>query len=215
MKKLAAVLALVLSAFVVAPGLGASANAADDYTAGVRTSCHIQVPAVVRAKAKPRITVTVRPNAPSPAAGAKAAVRRADQPTGTVGIRVTHRGTSIFSKTVPYDGRPVTVIGPRVTQPGRYVVHATFRTADGTVFKSCQNTKGFDVRAGQDPDDEGPGPDDEEPGPNGGDQNPDGLLPDTGGPNMYWLILGLVLVGSGASLVYAAQRRPRAPLYDV
>ena len=206
MKKLAAVLALVLSAFVVAPGLGVSANAADDYTAGVRTSCSIAVPAVVRANAAPRIKVTVRPNAPSAAAGAKAAAQRADQPTGTVELSITKAGTSIFSKSVAYNGRPVTIVGPRVTQPGHYVVHAKFRTDDGTVFKSCQNTDAFDLRAGTDPD--------RNP-PSGGNENPGGLLPDTGGPNMYWLVLALVLVGSGASLVYVARRGPRAPLYDV
>ncbi len=202
MKKLAAVLALVLTSFAVAPGFVASANAADDdpYTAGVRTSCNISVPAVVRVGLAPRIRITVRPNA------AQASGARAEKPTGTVALRITKAGTSIFSRTVDYNGAPVTVVGPVINQPGHYVVHARFRTADGTTFKSCQNTTAFDVRQDDAPD-AGPSPD---PGVN----NPDGLLPDTGGPNLLWLILGLVLVGSGGGLLYVAKRRPPGPLYD-
>ena len=203
MKKLAAVLALVLTSLAVAPGLVAPANAADDdpYTAGVRTSCNISVPAVVRVGQAPRIRITVRPNA------AEASGPRAAKPTGTVELRITKRGTGIFSRTVDYNGAPVTVVGPRITQPGHYVVHARFRTDDGSTFKSCHNTTAFDVRRG-----DGPGPG---PGPNPGIDNPDGLLPDTGGPNLLWLLLGLALVGSGGGLVYAAKRRPPGPLYDV
>lgn len=208
MKKLAAVLAFIMTGFVVTPALVAPAHAADDYTASVETSCNIDVPAVVRAETRPRIEITVRPNAPAPAAGARAAAARAAQPSGTVELNVTKGGTSIFSKTVPYRGRPVTVVGPVVTQPGQYVVRATFRTADNTVFKSCHNNAAFNVRAGV-------GPDDIDPDPDPGNLNPDGLLPDTGGPNQLWLILGLLLVGAGAGLVYAAKRQPPTPLYDV
>ncbi len=206
MNRLAAVLALVMSLFVVTPGLLAPANAADDYTAAVQTSCNIDVPAVVRAKTAPRVKVTVRPNAPAAAAGKRAAAQRADQPTGTVEINIIRTGTNIFSRTVPYKGRPVTVVGPVLTQTGRYVVRATFRTSDGTIFKSCHDNAAFDLQA-----DTGPEAIDPEPG----NQNPDGLLPDTGGPNLLWLVLGLALVGSGGGLVYGANRRPGRPLYDV
>lgn len=68
-KKIAAVLALVLTAFVLAPALVAPAQAADDYTAGMRTSCHLSMPAVVGIGHAPRIRVHVRPNGPAPAAG--------------------------------------------------------------------------------------------------------------------------------------------------
>ena len=151
MKKLAAVLALVLTSFAVAPGWVAPASAADDdpYTAGVRTSCHISVPAVVRVDQAPRIRITVQPNAAA-ARGARAA-----RPTGTVELSITKRGTGIFSRTVDYNGRTVTVVGPVINQPGRYVVHARFHAADGSTFKDCQNNAAFDVRKGDGP---GPGP---------------------------------------------------------
>ncbi len=201
MKKLAAVLALVLTSFAVAPGLVAPSNAADDpYTNGVRTSCHISVPAVTQINHAPRIRITVRPNAPSQGS-------RAEVPKGTVDVSITKAGTSIFSRTVAYNGKPVTVTGPVITAPGHYVVHARFHAADGSTFKDCHNNTAFDVRKG-----DGPGPG---PGPDPGIDNPDGLLPDTGGPNLLWLILGLMLVGSGGGLVYAAKRKPSGPLYDV
>ncbi len=201
-RKFAALLTLVMAAFVVAPGLVANASAADDpYTNGVRTSCHISVPAVVKVGRAPRIRITVRPNAP--AAGARAA-QRAARPTGTVHLRITKGGSEIFSRTVDYNGSPVTVVGPVVTASGHYVVHARFRTADGSTFKSCHNNTAFDVRQGDDAPDSGPSPD---PGVN----NPDGLLPDTGGPNQMWLFLGLALVLSGAGLVVAARDRSQNP----
>ncbi len=202
MKKLAAVLALVMTSFAVVPSLIAPASAADDdpYTNGVRTSCQIDVPAVVEVDHAPRIRVTVRPN--SPAAG-----NRAERPKGTVTVRINRKGTSIFTKTVPYEGRTVTVEGPVLKQTGPYVVRAKFRTADGTTFKSCSNETSFGVRAENTP---GPGP-----GPNPGPHDPDGVIPDTGGPNLLWLILGLLLVGSGSGLVYIAKRRPSGPLYNV
>ena len=208
MKKLAAVLAFALTSFMVTAAMVAPAQAADDpYVAGVRTSCHLAVPAVVSVGKAPRVRIHVRPNAPSQAAGTRAAAR-ADRPTGSVTVSIHKGGASIFSKTVAYNGSPVTIQGPVLTGAGRYQVHGTFRTADGSVFKSCQSDTSFLLSSGT-------GPNTEVPGPNPGVTNPSGLLPDTGGPNVVWLLLGLTLVGGGGGLVVAAKRRPRGPLYDV
>ena len=199
MKKLAALLALVLTSFVLAPALAAPAQAADDpYTAGVRTSCVVSVPAVVKPGTAPTIRVNVRPNGPTQGA----------RPKGQVRVTIAKAGTGIFSESRQYRGTPVTIQGPTLTELGRYQVKATFKTADGSVFKSCSGNTSFTVRAGQSPDNDGPGP-------NGGNDNPDGLLPDTGGPHLLWLLLALTLVAGGGGLVYAARRGPRAPLYDV
>jgi hypothetical protein len=200
-KKLAAVLALVLMSFGVSPVLVVPAHADqhdDPYTAGVRTSCNVAVPAVVKRGTAPRIRVNVRPNGPSQGA----------RPEGNVRVTISSRGTRIFTKTVGYRGSAVQVAGPTLSQTGRYQVRAHFRTADGSVFKSCSGSAAFDIRAGQSPSDD-PGT-----GPSGG-ETPDGLLPDTGGPHLLWLLLALALVGSGGGLLYAARRRPHAPLYDV
>ena len=219
MKKLAAALGLVLTsslASFLAAGLGAPANAADDdYTSKVRTSCHVTVPAVVRVDQAPRIRVHVQPNGPAPAASAGAA-QRAETPRGSVTVRIIHAGSTIFTRTVAYHGSPVTIVGPVVTDPGHYTVRAQFRAADGSVFRGCSAATAFDVRAGNDGDGDGDGDGDPQPpGGNGGNEIPQGLLPDTGGPDVLWLLIALVLVGSGGGLVYAAKRRPRGPLYDV
>jgi len=203
-KKLAAVVTPAILALSGVTLAGASAQAADDYTASVRTSCNLTVPAVVQVGHTPRIRIHVRPNAPAPAAGIRAAQRAADRPTGAVTVSIQRGGTGIFSRTVDYNGAPVTIIGPVVNRPGHYVVNARFKTADGTVFRSCQDTTAFDVG---DDNSDGPGPG---PGPDGGD-DPGGLLPDTGGPDLRWLILGLSLMVAGLGLVVAARERPRSP----
>lgn len=201
-KRFAAVLALVLSSFGLVPVLGTTAASADEYTAGVRTSCDIVVPGVVRAGADVDITVKVRPNAPAQGDD------RGAKPHGQVTVTVSKGGDSLFTRSVDYNGSAVTVPGPTLSEAGHYTVRAAFRTADGTVFKSCRASVGLDVNAGQ-------LPNDDTPGPNPGIDNPGGLLPDTGGPHVMWLLLAVTLVGSGAALVYAARRRPRPSPYDI
>jgi hypothetical protein len=200
-KKLAAVLALVLMSFGVSPVLVVPAHADqhdDPYTAGIRTSCNVAVPAVVKRGTAPRISVNVRPN--GPAQGAR--------PEGSVQVTISNAGRRIFTRNVGYHGSAVQVTGPALTQTGRYQVRAQFRTADGSVFKSCNGSAAFDIRSGQAPDTGGPGTDP-------GSVPPGGILPDTGGPHLLWLLLALALLGSGSTMVYAAKRRQRAPLYDV
>lgn len=207
MKKLAAVLAFALTSIVVTPVLVAPADAADDpYPAGVSTSCHLAVKAVISVGTAPRIRIHVRANAPAEAAG------KAVRPTGSVTVSISKGGTGIYSKTVAYNGSPVTIQGSVLNEPGRYRVHGTFRAAEGSAFKPSQRDTSFALRANSDGPDEGPGPN---PGvSNPSVSNPDGLLPETGGPYAIWLLLGLTLVGGGGGLVLAAKRRPRGPLYD-
>jgi len=196
-KNTAAALAFALTTFVVTPALIPPAQADDPYVAGVRTSCELAVPAVVNAGEAPRIRVNVQPNAPSQGT-------RADRPTGSVTVTISHDGPGIFTKTVGYHGSPVTIQGPALNETGRYQVRGTFRSADGSVFRSCRSNTSFPLGQGSD----GPSPD-------GGNDNSGGLLPDTGGPDVVWLLLGLTLVGGGGGLVVAAKRRQRGPLYDV
>jgi hypothetical protein len=204
-KKFAAAVALVLTSFMVAPGLAAPANAADDdYTAGTRTSCHLSMPATIDVGVAPRIRVTVSPNGPVPAASTRGAARaaRAEQPHGTVTVNITRNGSSIFTRTAAYQGSPITILGPVINQVGRYVVHAKFRAEDGSVFRNCQDTTAFELSKGDGPDDTD-GPDG-----NGGNETPDGLLPDTGGPDLRWLLLGMAMMVAGLGLVVASRERP-------
>ena len=193
-KKLVAMLTLAAISLFGVSLAGAPAQADHDpYTAGVRTSCNVSVPATIKRVTAPRILVNVRPNGPSQGAS----------PKGNVRVTISKAGARVFTKTVAYNGSPVEVQGPELTQTGRYQVQAVFKTADHSVFKSCRGSAALDVRAGQGPDDEGPGP-------NGGTNDPDGLLPDTGGPNLWWLLLALALLGTGGGLLVAARKRPEA-----
>jgi LPXTG-motif cell wall-anchored protein len=210
-KRLAAAFAFVLMVLGVAPGFVAPADAADPYTPNQPSSCHLAVPAIVQVNHAPRITITVRPSGPAQAAGTRqaahrAAVQRAAQPHGTVEVTITRNGSPIFSRTVNYNGRPVTIQGPVITQPGHYVVHARFRAADNSEFRGCSNNNAFNIRTG--PDHVNPPP------PNGGN-NPGGVLPDTGGPNVWWLVIALSAIGVGGGLVLYSKRRPPRPLYDI
>jgi LPXTG-motif cell wall-anchored protein len=201
MKKLVAIATLAAISLFGVSLAGAPAQADHDpYTAGVRTSCNVSVPAAIKRGNAPRIRVNVRPN--GPAQGAR--------PKGNVRVTISKAGARVFTKTVAYNGSPVEVQGPVLTQTGRYQVQAVFKTAGHSVFKSCRGSAAIDVRTGQGPDDNVPGP-----GPQGGPTDPGGLLPDTGGPNLLWLLLALALLGGGGGLVYAGRRRPHAPLYDV
>jgi hypothetical protein len=194
MKKLVAALTVAaISLFGVAlTGGPAQADQHNDpYTAGIRTSCNVAVPAVVKRGTAPRISVNVRPN--GPAQGAR--------PEGSVQVTISNAGRRIFTRNVGYHGSAVQVTGPALTQTGRYQVRAQFRTADGSVFKSCNGSAAFDIRSGQAPDTSGPGTDP-------GSVPPGGILPDTGGPDVRWLVLALSLVGAGLGLVIAARRRP-------
>ena len=110
-RKIAAAMTVAMLSFGGVALAGTPAQAADDpYTNGVRTSCHVSVPAVVQVDRAPRIRITVRPNGPAPAAGTRAA--RAERPRGTVDVSITRGGNEIFSRTVAYNGSPVTVVGP-------------------------------------------------------------------------------------------------------
>ena len=195
-KKLAAVLAF--ASCVVAPVLVAPAQADDAYTAGVRTSCGITVPAVVKRGTAPTIRVDVRPNGPA----------QGIRPEGDVRVTLSKAGSRIFTEAVAYNGSPVTVRGPVLTQTGRYQVEAHFETADGSVFKSCSGSAAFELSAGLSPDDIPDG------GPDAGTTDPAGLLPNTGGPDLLWLLLALALLGGGSGLVYTARRRPPVNPYE-
>ena len=194
-KKLAAVVTLATISLFGVSLAGAPAQADDDpYTAGIRTSCTVTVPAVVKRGTAPTIRVNVRPN--GPAKGAR--------PEGKIQVSISKAGSRIFTKTVDYHGTAVRVQGPTLNQLGRYRVTTHFKTADGSVFKSCSGSAAFDIRAGQAPDNTGPGP-------NGANTTPGGLLPNTGGPDIRWLLLGLTLLGTGLGLVVAARQRRLSP----
>lgn len=182
-------LAIVVSMLAAVLGLPVAA-AADDYVAGTATRCSIATPDVMRAGNAFRATVAVDANS-------------SERPSGQVTLSVARSGGGeVFSRTVPYRGRDVTITGPELSDPGRYTARLTFSPTDDSVFRGCQDTAGLQVSRGALPDDDR---DDDT-------QGPGGLLPDTGGPDFWLLLLGLGLVGSGGTLVVAARRQRPAAL---
>jgi hypothetical protein len=171
-------------------GVPAQASAAPDpYSPSVETDCRISVPAVIEPGKHVVIRIRIAANSPTP-------------PTGEVELSIltVPGGKVVWTKTVVYNGGTQKVIGPVLPEGDDYRVVSRFAPDAG--FAKCRSVLPFlvdDVRAGNPPDDN----DDAAPG---------GLLPDTGGPALLWLLLGLGLVGGGtATVVYARRRSAPVP----
>ncbi len=165
--------------------VGAPAQAAvapDPYSGSIETQCSIDVPAVIEPGKRVTIKVSVDANSPTP-------------PTGRVTVTITERpgGDFVWDRTVNYNGGTKRIVGPVLDKDRRYAATARFVPSDDT-FERCRASAPFAVDA----------IDDNQP-PD--DNDPDGLLPDTGGPALLWLLLGLALVGGGSATVAYARRR--------
>jgi hypothetical protein len=166
-------------------GVPAQAGAAvDPYSPSVDTQCTIDVPAVVEPGDRVVIRVSVDANSPTP-------------PKGKVTVTITERpsGDFVWDKTVSYNGGTKRIVGPVLAKDRQYTATARFVPSDDS-FERCRASEAFAVDAVDDG-----GPDDND------DDGPGGLLPDTGGPALLWLLLGLGLVGGGSATVVYARRR--------
>ncbi len=166
-------------------GVAAEARSAPDpYSGTIDTSCSISVPAVIEPGKRVTVRVGVSANNPT-------------QPTGRLDLTISTSpgGDTVWTKTVPYNGGTKKIVGPKLPKAD-YMASARFRPSD-TTFARCRDSEQFAVDSINDnnpPDDPGPG----------------GLLPDTGGPALLWLLVGVGLVGGGtASIAYS--RRRNAP----
>ena len=175
------VLASALLGAVALVGAPAQASSAPDpYSPSVDTQCSIDVPATEEPGDRVVVRITVSANSPTP-------------PKGKVDLTISTSpgGDTVWTRTVNYNGGTKTVVGP-VLPKDDYKASARFRPNDNT-FNGCRDSELFAV----DSIDQGP-PDDPGPG---------GLLPDTGGPALLWLLAGVGLVGGGAATVAYARRR--------
>lgn len=173
--------AILGAATLVGAPATAVAAAPDPYSGGIVTECSISVPAHIDAGEKVRITVSVDANA-------------ADKPTGKLDLAILEGSDVLWSKTVDYNGGKKTVVARSLPKGDDYRATARFRP-DTNQFKRCHAGTVFSVGAIND---HNGGPDDNGPG---------GLLPDTGGPALMWLLLGVGLVGAGGGSVAYARRR--------
>ena len=183
MHRIAILLSALLALFAVAPGAQA-----DPYSPQVPTTCTIEVTA---GNPGQRVVVNVSVTA-----------NGADQPTGTVEVSISRgqSASSAWSTTQRYEGAPLRIVGPRLGA-GEHVARVNF-APDGDLYGSCSDTTRFRVGAGGEVGgvSETPG----NGGGGGGDVSGDlggaGFLPNTGGPHLILLLLGLgmVAVGGGA-----------------
>lgn len=164
------------------PTQAAHAAAPDPYSGSIETDCGVSVPAVVKPGKPVIIKISVDANSPTP-------------PTGqvTVAIKVKPSGNTVWDKTVNYNGGTKTVVGPVLDNSRNYSVSSRFKPSDAT-FAKCHAAVAFAVGTANDNDDDD-------------DNGPGGLLPDTGGPALLWLLLGVGLVGGGTATVVYARRR--------
>lgn len=99
----------------------------------------------------------------------------------------------IFSTTVHFEGDPITIEGPSLPK-GRYLGTAALTPDNGDLFLPSDDTDAFRLGVRNDV-----GAED--------DGNNGAGLPDTGGPNMMWLLVGTGLVAAGAGGVAYSRRR--------
>lgn len=125
-----------------------------------------------------------------------------EKPTGTLAIQIARTtvagggaqaAPAVFTKTVRFEGKKVRVVGP-VLRPGRYLVSAEFTPDNPDLFLPSENAK-FVTIVANDGDGDGDGDD------------LGGGLPNTGGPDLWLLLLGLGLIGAGSGAVIRARRR--------
>lgn len=186
---------LLVLALVALPGvlLPLQPATAAPYTPKIPTSTTIQI--IVAADHTVSVVVKVVANTGK------------GHPDGTVALHIdgfapTARGArtaapASWDTSVAYDGGRVTVHGPELSE-GRYVASASFTPSDD-VYRGSDGSARFGIGAGT------------AAQPNPGTQDQDGplagLLPDTGGPALLWLVGGVALIGSGGALVAYGRRR--------
>lgn len=196
-KKLAVLVGMLLFALVVGPAPVADA-APDPYEPKAPTECVVRVPAKIKEGNRPTVQVRVEANSQA-------------KPTGTVTVRLfgetsgiaLAKAGEIWSTTRHFDGTPLTIKGPVLDQVGKYRLTSLFEPDNSSDFKKCRGSAEFEVEVKSATDRR----DDDD-----GDQGASGLLPNTGGPYLWLLLLGLGLVGGGTVVVvYGRRRDPAVP----
>jgi hypothetical protein len=187
--------AAIMAASVVL-GAPAADAAPDPYNPSVSTECGVTVPTRVGPRQHVVVRLRVTANTTAECTGAiRVTIRR----SGTT----TVAGTAVWTRTVQYDGEPLRIRGPQLPE-GSYVVTSQFKP-DDAAFKKCDGRAAFTVGRGN-------GNDGDDNDNDNDDNGPGGLLPDTGGPAMLWLLVGVGLVGAGTVTVVHARRRQDAAI---
>lgn len=189
----AAILLATMAIALVLPAVpGASA---DPYPPTVEAQVHVNVKPAYKENVKVKVSLRVSVNGDV-------------TPTGEIKVKIGKVSASAgqsaagaateWSATTRYEGDPIKLTSTGFAK-GSYVVDAEF-TPDSQQLRRSSDSDSFVV--------DERGPRDNEPAGEESDDANDGALPDTGGPNRWWLLAGLVLVGGGAGVLVYARRRP-------
>jgi LPXTG-motif cell wall-anchored protein len=189
--------ALVTTVAVMSASVGAgqaAPSASDPYSTKITTKTVVRTPTPIHTDTHVDISVKVTANSPTTPTGEIKLTLHSS--TGGGGqARSAAAGPDGWTRTISYNGGTDHVRGPAFPKVGDWLVTAVFTPADDT-FRGSRDGWVFEVISGNGGDD------------NGDDNNDDGgLLPDTGGPALLWLLLGVGLVGAGGAAVVVARRR--------
>lgn len=179
---------------VGAPAQGSTAP--DPYSSKITTEVIVRTPAVVDTGVRIRISVRVKANSPLTPTG-KVRLTLSPAPGGA-GQTLVRAGGARWDRTFHYNGGTAHLTGPAFPKRGDWVLTAVF-TADDPQFRDSRDTWSFSVVPASD-----------HHHGNNQDNGAGGLLPDTGGPAMLWLLLGIGLVGGGSATVVYSRRRTAA-----
>lgn len=179
-----AVLAALSAAAVVTP----VGSAASDPYGGMKLPTETLIVVVKAEPGQPvELAVSASANHPTP-------------PEGDIEVQIlaaagTARGARavaaapLFTTTVHFVDDAVPVTGPALPR-GNYLATAALTPDDADFFLPSDDTTAFRIGAGDT-----------------GGEDDGGSLPNTGGPNVMWLLLGTGLVGAGVGGVGYSRRR--------
>lgn len=189
----AAILLATMAIALVLPAVPGAA--ADPYPPTVEAQVHVNVKPAYKENVKVKVSLRVSVNGDvTPTGEIKVKIGKV---SGSAGQSAGALAATEWSATTRYEGDPIKLTSPGFTK-GSYVVDAEF-IPDSQQLRRSSDSDSFVVN------ERGPG-DNEPAGGESSDAN-DGALPDTGGPNRWWLLAGLVLVGGGAGVLVYARRR--------
>lgn len=196
MRRFAGVLALAL---VATSWFGLSAvphAAADPYTPTLPTGCTTAAARVVVGE-QILISVQVSANSAEPVVGK---VELSITPAASPAVSA-RSAAPVWTKVIYYTGSPMQVRGPSLPA-GRYTATAAF-TSGTDAYLACTAATGFRVRGAV-----GGEIDENEGGGSRGDAA-GGALPNTGGPHLQLLLLGVGLTIGGGIVANRSQRTRR------
>ena len=171
-------------------------------TLGVAIFAILTVLAPSPTQAYPAFTCTI--SLVSVVGGEDATVTATIDPETDVDFRLTYR-----SQVHTDDGVTTTTATfetPEVDHPTNTIVEGT-ATVEGGDSVPCTGTIRLLPDDDDDDDDDGDGDGDGDDGDGAGDGDNGGLLPNTGGERLAWLIIGIMLVLAGSGAVVASRRR--------